>query len=172
MSKKSLSLAKLERKLAIDANQPSQDIPNDMSKELSLPSKGLSLDICQFLEEKKCQKVLLLELYKVNPYFDYFVIASASSILHLNFLSQTLYKHFRKEVAMNNRKEAQRDSRSGWVAVDFLDLVVHIFLEEQRAFYNLERLWGDANVVYPKQDSNLKQRLKALDYERGMKWED
>ena len=140
--------------------------------------KELAINICIFLEEKKAIRIVLMDLYKVNPYFRYFIIATASAPIHLTSLSQEIQKKFQKEKRTSpeldnltyipHTKNSSRldhrhtevntisgDSQSGWLIIDIIDIVIHLFLEEQRSFYNLERLWGDAIILY---DTNQTKR--------------
>ena len=146
---------------------------NKESPKTSFTDEDVALRICSFLEEKKASRILLLDLHKVNSYFKYFLIASANSVLHLSSLGQEINKVFgkrskgsvegtrgksrqgnRKLPLIGNRKQLLpvKESHSGWIVLDLahIDTLAHLFLEEQRSFYNLERLWGDADFVYPK----------------------
>lgn len=107
------------------------------------------------LDEKKLKDILVLDLYEANPYFNYFVIASANSQVQLKSVARELKKRFGKEILDKTGSASNDDVESGWVILDAVDVVTHIFLEEQRGYYNLERLWGDAprvkiNFVAPK----------------------
>ena len=143
-----------------------KDAPQKISSQkepenYSLADKKLALQICSFLGEKKAQRIVLLDLHKINPYFNYFLIASTNSVLHLSSLAQEINKCFAKSsknaksspkksyISPERQNLPLRDSHSGWVILDLVDIVVHLFLEEQRSFYNLERLWGDADIIYP-----------------------
>ena len=164
--------------------KPSSDLARDLPMNLpkaslkgSLADKRLALQLCTSLEEKKASRIILLDLHKINSYFSYFLIASANSVPHLNALSQEISKGFTKNIKnmknarvdlnisienqnIPNQNIPMGDSHSGWVVLDLIDIVVHLFLEEQRSFYNLERLWGDADIIYPK------GAAKALSYAR------
>ena len=103
-------------------------------------------DLYRYLEEKKAGELLWLDLSEVNPYFQYFLIGSATSSVHLRSLVRDIKKNFREH--LSGRSEVRMDEvESGWVVVDFIDLVVHLFLPEQRIYYRLERLWGDAKIL-------------------------
>ena len=121
---------------------------------LKIPSKNgetstreFALSMCLCLEEKKAANVLLLDLHKVNPYFEYFLIASASSPPHLSSLAQELRKNFLNSGSRKIHSLSEGSRNSGWLILDLTDIIVHLFLEEQRSFYNLERLWGDADII-------------------------
>ncbi len=115
----------------------------------AIAARDLALEICSFLNEKKAEDVLLLDLYKINSYFDYFLLASASSQPHLSFLQERLRKDFSEHIAKKKLSAHSQDKRSGWLIIDMVDIVAHLFLHEQRTYYNLERLWGDAERLYP-----------------------
>jgi len=109
-------------------------------------TRKLAEDIVNFLEDKKMQDIRLINLEKVNPYFCFFIIASANSYLQLKTITRELHKNF--GVYLDQKRAKSDDVESGWVIYDFIDIVVHLFIPEQRAYYNLEKLWGDANVIY------------------------
>ena len=103
----------------------------------------LARDIGDFLIEKKAEDVILLDLRKANPYFCYFLIASANSNVQLKSLLRELMKKYGSQLPQKfSINSSEMDS--GWIILDFIDVVVHLFLEDQRKYYNLERLWGDA----------------------------
>ncbi len=110
------------------------------------PSEALCAELVASLQDKKAKDIVLLDLRKVNPYFDYFVIASAGSRMQLKSMARDMQKKF-SNLARKNSSISADDVESGWMVVDFIDVVVHLFLEEQRAYYNLERLWGDAKIT-------------------------
>lgn len=121
------------------------------TKKVFLPSENkktrkLTEEIILFLEDKKIADILLLNLEKVNPYFCFFIIASANSSIQLRSVSRELFKKFSIFLDKNNNPLAEADS--GWVIYDFIDIVVHLFLPETRKYYNLEKLWGDAPIIY------------------------
>ena len=107
-----------------------------------------AIDICKFLDEKKAQNILLLDLNKINNYFNFFILTTANSIPHLNSLSNDLYKNFGRDIYGVSQKPTAEESISGWVVVDMIDIVIHLFLEDKRSFYKLERLWGDAKILF------------------------
>lgn len=87
----------------------------------------------------------MLDVREVSSVTDYYVIVSGSSSPHLRALAEDT------SVALKHRgSPVYRQSGepgSGWVVLDYVDVVVHIFSPEMRAYYALERLWADASVV-------------------------
>lgn len=120
----------------------------------------LARDVFEFLEEKKASDVVLMDLEQVNPYFSIFLIATANSQVQLKSLVRDISKNFHEALPTKTGGMRPDDVASGWVIIDFIDVVVHLFISEQRKFYNLERLWGDGRIVqrsakiYPQTDED------------------
>ncbi|MBI38493.1 MAG: ribosome silencing factor [Leptospiraceae bacterium] len=110
----------------------------------------LAMEIVEILEEKSAARILAINLEQVNPYFCIFVIASANSMVQLKTLGREVQKRLGHKLVARGLKAD--DIESGWVIQDFGDVILHLFMPDQRSFYNLERLWGDAPVVYRSQD--------------------
>jgi len=110
------------------------------------PALELGRKIFALLDEKKARDLLLLDLKDVNSYFQYFLLATATSPVHLKSLVRDIEKEFHEEMPSRGGRPRSEEADSGWVILDYIDLVIHIFLDEQRRFYNLERLWGDAKI--------------------------
>ena len=109
--------------------------------------ENLAREIFALLEEKKARDLVLMDLEKVNPYFSIFLIATASSQVQLKSLVRDIHRQFHAALPSNSGGIRPDDVASGWVIVDFIDVVVHLFIAEQREFYKLERLWGDGNII-------------------------
>ena len=97
------------------------------------------------LDAKKASEIKVLETRDVTVLADYFILCTATSTTHIKTLSDEIDKALSDEGEPPIRTEGYRGG--GWVLVDFGCLVVHIFTDETRKFYNLEHLWGDAPQV-------------------------
>jgi ribosome-associated protein len=100
---------------------------------------------CQALDDTKADNILVLYLGEKSSITDYYIIASGMSKPHLKALSRTVDE-------LLDEREVEPliiDSvpNSGWVIVDAFDFMVHIFIPEQREYYNLESLWKDAEII-------------------------
>lgn len=76
---------------------------------------------------------------------DYFVICSSDNQRQLKALADRVYENIKKDFGLFPR--SQEGSRSGWTLLDYSDVVVHIFSEELRSYYDLEGFWKDAKVL-------------------------
>lgn len=94
------------------------------------------------LDSKKAGEIKVLETRDLTVLADYFVICTASTATHIKTLSDEVEKALAQLGENALRTEGQRSG--GWVLVDFGCVVIHIFLDEARKFYNLEHLWSDA----------------------------
>lgn len=122
------------------------NLPHDIEASRD-EARKFAREIAAFLDEKKMKDIRLLYLEGINPYFRFFLIATAGSSLQLKTVVRELKKRFGDFLPTKTSGYRPEDLDSGWVIVDFVDVMVHIFQEEERAFYNLERLWGDAEKV-------------------------
>ncbi len=112
----------------------------------------IALEACV---SKKAENPVVLDISKVSNIADYFVIVSASSSTRINTIADHVEEMLKKAGCRYCHREGKGESL--WVVLDFNDCVVHIFHNEMRDFYNLERLWGDAKVV----DFNKKNVIKT-----------
>ena len=94
-------------------------------------------------KSKKAQKVVILDMRKVASFCDYFIIASATSLRHVNAIAKGIEESLIQDKIKPLFKVLLNDE-SGWVALDFVSVIVHIFYKPMREFYGLERLWSDA----------------------------
>ncbi len=110
-----------------------------------MTTKEIALAAARALEDKKCVGLKLLEVTDVTTLAEYFLICTGTSNTHVNTLCDAV------EEAVENCGEPllHREGHRGgtWVLLDFGSLVVHVFTEETRSFYDLERLWNDARPV-------------------------
>jgi ribosome-associated protein len=105
----------------------------------------------QLCVEFKAQDVTLLDLKTVSDMTDYFLIASGTSDTHVRSIGDRLITDLKKEGVPVHHVEGLEKGR--WVLLDYVDFVVHIFHPTLRNFYQLERLWSDAEVVSVDQSS-------------------
>ena len=94
--------------------------------------------------DKKATDVKILDLRKLSPICDFFVICSASVEVHAKAIADSIIENLEKKGIRAWHHEGYQASR--WILLDYVDVVVHIFLNEVRDFYELEKLWGDAKT--------------------------
>ena len=106
-----------------------------------MESIALAKKIMTILEEKKATDILALDISEISTLADFFILASAENVRQLDALEDAVEEDVRLEV----NKEGE--SSSGWILMDYRDIVVHLFTKEQRAFYDLEKIWSDAKKM-------------------------
>ena len=95
--------------------------------------------------DNKATDVVLLDLKGVSDVTDFFVIASGTSDTHVRSTAEHVMEELRKSGTGTHHAEGVTQGR--WALLDFVDVVVHVFHPTLRQFYQLERLWSDAEVV-------------------------
>ena len=94
--------------------------------------------------DKKATDVKILDLRKLSTICDFFVICSASVEIHAKAIADWITENLEKKGIRAWHHEGHQACR--WILLDYVDVVVHIFLNEVREFYELEKLWGDAET--------------------------
>jgi ribosome-associated protein len=107
-------------------------------------SKKFAMEIGELALQKKADKVKILDVHKITSMTDFFVICSGNSDVQV----KAIVDHIVDEVAVVERpfnKEGY-DTRE-WILLDYINVVVHVFHQASRDYYDLERLWIDAKIT-------------------------
>ncbi len=110
-----------------------------------IESKDLVKEIAKVLNEKKAIDIKAIETTEVTIVSDYFVIASGTSNTHTKSLADDVEYEIKQRLGID--PEHIEGRATGWILLDYGWVIVHIFEKESREYYNLERLWADANIV-------------------------
>lgn len=97
------------------------------------------------LKDKKARDIRMLDIHEITTLADYFIIATGTSTTHVQALADEIDEKLSDEGYKLLHKEGFRSGR--WILLDYGYIVVHIFHDEERKFYNLERIWVDAKVI-------------------------
>ncbi len=95
--------------------------------------------------DKKAEGVVILDVSRLLVITDYFIICHGHSDRQVRTIADEVNRKLKDEGLKPYRREGERDGH--WVLLDYVDFVVHVFQREDRAYYDLERLWADAPVV-------------------------
>ena len=101
----------------------------------------LARHIAALISKKKGDDIIVLDLRRHSPIADFFVIATAMSSAHAQAISDAIEQGMKRTGGRPHHVEGY--SLANWVLIDYISVVVHIFVAEVRSFYGLERLWGD-----------------------------
>jgi len=101
--------------------------------------------VVTFLEDRKAEDIVALDLRELANIADYFIIATGANKPHLKALYDGLQRMFKNAGFKGYHKAGVPDS--GWMIMDYHGVMVHIFERELREFYDLEQLWKDAPKV-------------------------
>ncbi len=102
--------------------------------------------IVEILEDKKAKDVSTIDIKNVTVLADYFVICSGTSTTHIKAMADEVETKLKESgVQLFNNKQGYNSAR--WILLDYGSVIVHIFHEEDREFYNLERLWSDGKML-------------------------
>jgi len=100
----------------------------------------------QAADDIKGQDIVALQVRDLTTIADYFLLVTATSSTQVQAIHQSIdeamSKHGREPLHVEGKTEGH------WILMDYADVIIHIFLADQRAFYGLERLWGDAPQVH------------------------
>jgi len=100
------------------------------------------------LQDRKGMDIVVMNLKELkNAVADYFIICSASSDTQLDALARSVEEEVEKVTGQAPWQTEGRTNRE-WVLLDYVDVVVHVFLRDRRQFYALEELWGDAEITH------------------------
>lgn len=114
--------------------------------------KSLAEEIGRLIDDKLGDDIVILDLKGISSIADYFVIASGNSERQVIAISNHIDDMLSREGIHLKFKEGIRSGR--WVVLDYRDILVHVFHKDERAYYNLERLWSDAKKLDLKVDRN------------------
>jgi|UniRef100_A0A7V3RGH1 ribosome-associated protein len=101
---------------------------------------NLAKEIARIICDKKGEDIVIFDLREISPITDFFVIATGLSEIHNKTLAEYLMEYEKPD-------HIEGLEGGGWILLDYIDVIVHLFLKEAREFYGLERLWGDAPQI-------------------------
>ncbi len=110
----------------------------DLPRSFAVAAAGLAHD-------DNCREIVVLDLRGISPVTDYFVIATGSSDRQMRSVAEDVKRHG-ATVGQKVWHVAGREA-ADWIVMDFVDVVVHLFDEEHRRYYDLELIWGEAPSV-------------------------
>ena len=107
--------------------------------------KDFALAVAKIAAERNCSEITVLDLTGKSPATDYFVIATSTSDRQGRSVADEISQCGKKNGFIRFGQAGYEQGR--WILIDFVDVVVHIFDDEYREYYNLEMLWGDAEKI-------------------------
>jgi ribosome-associated protein len=110
-----------------------------------MESKVLAEVILSALKERKAFDIVKINVEEKTTVADYFIVASARSSTQVKSLSEHVEEAVEKNGGNVLRREGVQDAR--WIVLDFGDVILHLFNDETRLFYHLERLWGEGEKI-------------------------
>ncbi|KAA9357602.1 MULTISPECIES: ribosome silencing factor [Larkinella] len=117
-----------------------------INKPKDLSSEELCKLVVKGMQEKKAVDIVVMDLRDVkNAISDYFVICSGTSDTQIDAIADSVEEEVFKASKINPWHEEGKMNRE-WILLDYVDVVVHVFKKERRVFYDLEQLWGDAEI--------------------------
>lgn len=97
------------------------------------------------MEDKKAEDIKVIDIHEVSVIADYFVIASGNNQNQVQAIVDNVEETLGR--AGFEPKQIEGNRNSSWILMDYGDLIVHIFDQENRLFYDLERIWGDGKII-------------------------
>lgn len=113
-----------------------------------MDSKKLAMLCRDLADNKKAEDLLVMDVKNISSITDYFVIASGSSEPHLRAISEEITETLKSEHGIIPSAQ-DSNLQTGWVVIDFFDVIVHVMRADVRKRYDLESLWGDAPQIKP-----------------------
>ncbi len=111
-----------------------------------MDSEKIAQKVLEILEGKKARDISAVNITNISILADYFIICSGTSTTHIRALADEIDEKLSGEGYGCLHKEGYNTAR--WILLDYGEIVIHIFHEEDREFYNLDRLWSDGIVIY------------------------
>jgi ribosome-associated protein len=109
--------------------------------------KGVSIAVAA-AQDKKAEDLVVMDLRKAGGFTDYFLICTGANARQIMAIADAIRDALKRELD-ERPAVAEGLDRAEWVLLDYFDFVVHVFSRDYRSFYNLERLWGNAERVVP-----------------------
>ena len=100
---------------------------------------------CKAIDDKKGQDIKIIDIHNVSVIADYFVIASGTNSNQVQAIVDNVEEQLGR--AGFEAKQIEGNRNSSWILMDYGDVIVHVFDEENRLFYDLERSWRDGKVL-------------------------
>ena len=119
-----------------------------------MTSLELAKAAVQILDKKKGMDLKLIGIRDISVLADYFVIATGTSSTHVKALADEVESQLKEQYGVSTEHTEGYRSNS-WILLDYGNVIVHVFTEESRAFYDLDRLWQDGEIV------DIQEILKA-----------
>ena len=110
-----------------------------------MDNREIAIKTGEILSAKKAEQVIVLGIAEQSSFADYFVNANAMNDRQLRALSNEVEDQLAREGIIPKNIEGK--SSSGWILMDYGDIVVNIFLPQQREMYQLEKIWGDGEFI-------------------------
>ncbi len=114
-------------------------------------ARQLAIEAARIAEADRCENVVIQDLRGISEVCDYFVICTGTSLRQMQTVVDDVDE--RAEQLGHRRYGIAGREEGEWILADYVDVVVHVFSEQARSYYDLELLWGDARVVEGWQDS-------------------
>ena len=115
----------------------------DKRRQTPTPVRALAREAVEAAKEKKAEDIVILDMRAASGLADYFVLCTGISDLQVKAIVEAVELRLKDAFTERPWHIEGADHRQ-WVLMDYVDLVVHVFSPERRAFYDLERLWSDA----------------------------
>lgn len=113
---------------------------------MAATSKELAKIACAALEEKKANDIKVIDISEVSVLADYFIIASGSNRNQVQAMVDSVQEDLYKKAGVE-AKQVEGYQSANWILLDYADIIVHVFDEENRLFYDLERIWRDGKDI-------------------------
>ena len=108
--------------------------------------------------EKKAKNIIILNMQKVTSFADYSIVCSGTSDRQVQSIAQAIEENMKKNGFLPLGIEGERTAQ--WILMDYADIIVHVFYEPVRDFYDMERLWSDAPRMEIDNDADRITRLR------------
>jgi ribosome-associated protein len=115
----------------------------DKKRSTPTPARVLAAHAVDAALDKKAHDITVMDMRKVSGIADYFVVCTGDADLQVKAIYEAIEQRL-KDQCQERPWHVEGATHRQWVLIDYVDLVVHVFNAEKRAFYDLERLWGDA----------------------------
>ena len=113
-------------------------------KSQNIENKKLVNQFVELMQDKKVQDIVILDVKELTSLTDYFILCTSESTPQTKAVMDHIYKNMRANGLRPNNLEDTKTLE--WVAMDYFNIVIHIFNDETRKYYQFERLWGDAKI--------------------------